>query len=270
MAIKTNLKMVWIMFFVFLLLFVLNLFGHSNNPGPTARMWNLIDLWALLMSIMLLVKHKLPAKRQILISVLLATAVAAAYINVSLFSMITTSALTLLASLALFSTFNRYSEGKLIFLNTASKKAVAISLVTGAAAGTFLGIVNLMLSGQDLSHYSIEFMYFKIALSPAIFEEIVLRALFYAFCLSLLKGRIDTRARKFTAWFMMIIPHVLIHTPENFINGGIVQGMINIIMLALLFGLPFAVLQQKRDITSAMLAHGIVDIIRFCFLGLPF
>ncbi|MNF04285.1 hypothetical protein D3C80_2037670 [compost metagenome] len=69
---------------------------------------------------------------------------------------------------------------------------------------------------------------------------------------------------------MMIIPHVLIHTPDIIINNGIVPGVINIIMLALLFGLPFAVLQKKRDITSAMLAHGIVDVIRFCFLGLPF
>jgi membrane protease YdiL (CAAX protease family) len=35
------------------------------------------------------------------------------------------------------------------------------------------------------------------------------------------------------------------------------------------FGFIFAFLQKKRDITSAMIAHGIVDWIRFCIFGLP-
>ena len=69
---------------------------------------------------------------------------------------------------------------------------------------------------------------------------------------------------------MMIIPHVLIHTPDALLTYGVVSWIINIIMLTLIFGLPFAVLQRKRDLASAMTAHGIVDVIRFAFTGLPF
>ncbi|QUL56464.1 CPBP family intramembrane metalloprotease [Paenibacillus tritici] len=258
------------MFGVFLLLFILNFGIHSDNPMPTARMWLLLGVWAFLISLVLLIKNKLPLKRQILISLLLALAVAAAYINLSLFSMIEVSIITLFASLAVFSTFNRYNSLKLVFLNTASKKSVAVSLLTGIAVGVLLGIINLMLSGSSLDGYSIRLAYFKVALSPAIYEEIALRALFYALCLSMLHGKIETRAQKFTVWFMMIIPHVLVHTPDSFINGGIIPGIVTILMYVILFGLPFAVLQRKRDLTSAMLAHGIVDVIRFCFMGLPY
>jgi membrane protease YdiL (CAAX protease family) len=39
---------------------------------------------------------------------------------------------------------------------------------------------------------------------------------------------------------------------------------------AVVFGFIFAFLQKKRDVMSAMIAHGVVDWIRFCIFGLPF
>lgn len=33
-------------------------------------------------------------------------------------------------------------------------------------------------------------------------------------------------------------------------------------------GLPFAILQRKRDITSAMISHGLVDAVRFTLMGI--
>lgn len=39
-------------------------------------------------------------------------------------------------------------------------------------------------------------------------------------------------------------------------------------MLGALFGLPFALLQRKRDLTSAMVSHGFVDAVRFTLFGL--
>ncbi|WP_249899188.1 hypothetical protein [Paenibacillus sp. PK3_47] len=255
------------MFFMFFLLFLANFLINSNNP-PTGRMWLLMEVWTILISLLLLIKHKLPPMRQILLSILLAAAVAAAYINYSLFTLASTSIITLLSSLAIFSTFNKYREGSLVFLNKKSKISVAVSLLIGVAAGILLGILNLMFM-SDLGEFTVKLTYFQVALSPAIYEEIAMRALFNALCLSSLNGRIETRAQHFTVWFMMIIPHVLIHTPDYFIHGGIIGGLIPTIMLAVLFGLPFAALQKKRDITSAMLGHGIVDVIRFCFIGLP-
>jgi membrane protease YdiL (CAAX protease family) len=132
-----------------------------------------------------------------------------------------------------------------------------------------LGIVNLLLSSET-PNLNINISCFLTALSPAIFEEIAFRTFIYALCLSMLKGEIKTKNENFTCYFMMVIPHVMIHTPEQFIKYGLISGIFSIIILTLLFGLPFAFLQKKRDITSAMIAHGVVDIIRFSFLGLPF
>ncbi|WP_151734026.1 CPBP family glutamic-type intramembrane protease [Paenibacillus tengchongensis] len=266
---KSGLAKVWFMFTAFLLLFILNFTLTGDNPGPTGRAWLLLSLCSLLISIVLLVKNKLPSKRQILLSVLLAAAVALTYINLSLFSMIENSIITLFASMAALSTFNKYSAGKLVFLNTKNSRTVAVSLLIGVAAGLLLGIFNLMLMSNEIGEFSMKLQYFRVALSPAIFEEVALRTVFYALCLTMLNGRIETRAQRFTAWFMMIVPHALIHTPDSFIDGGIILGIVATLLLSLLFGLPFAILQRKRDITSAMLGHGIVDIIRFCFTGLP-
>ena len=68
---------------------------------------------------------------------------------------------------------------------------------------------------------------------------------------------------------MMVIPHVLIHMPDMFIENGLINGIIGIVMLTILFGLPFAFLQRKWDLTSAMIAHGIVIAIRFSAFGIP-
>lgn len=59
----------------------------------------------------------------------------------------------------------------------------------------------------------------------------------------------------------MILPHVLLHfNTANFALGSVLA-------LALLFGLPFAVMQRKRDVSSAIGAHTVVDVIRFCSFG---
>lgn len=264
---KSKLNTIWLMFIVFVVLFIFN-FGIEMDAPPTQRMWLLLNLWAVSISVLLLIKNKLPTKKQTVISILLAAAALLSYIDISIYSMARVSIVTLLSSLALFSTFNRYSNGRLVFLDNRSKKSITISILVGVAAGIVLGVINLIMSGNGSGDFSLNLSYFRTALSPALYEEIALRALFYGFCLSLLNGKIETKSQKFTCWFMMIIPHVLVHTPESFINGGILSGIISIIMYVLLFGLPFAVLQKKRDITSAMLAHGLVDLIRFCFHGI--
>ncbi|MNI82817.1 hypothetical protein D3C73_1395710 [compost metagenome] len=62
---------------------------------------------------------------------------------------------------------------------------------------------------------------------------------------------------------------MLIHTPNAFIEKGVVGGVVSVILYVVIFGLPFAWLQKKRDVTSAMIAHGTVDCIRFLLFGLP-
>lgn len=59
-------------------------------------------------------------------------------------------------------------------------------------------------------------------------------------------------------WFMMALPYTLSH------GYGLVESLI----LLVLFGLPFTALQHKRNLTSAMIAHGLVDAVRFTIFGL--
>ena len=51
---------------------------------------------------------------------------------------------------------------------------------------------------------------------------------------------------------------------------SIVSFLISLVLYIVVFGYLFAFLQKKRDILSAMIAHGVVDWIRFCIFGMPF
>lgn len=67
-----------------------------------------------------------------------------------------------------------------------------------------------------------------------------------------------TKFQRFTIWFMMCVPHTIAHSGD----------IISTILLWILFGLPFVILQWKRDVVSAMVSHGLVDVIRFTILDL--
>ena len=86
-------------------------------------------------------------------------------------------------------------------------------------------------------------------------------------------GEVKRGAQSFTVWFMMIVPHILPHILFNTSNGvinSIVSFLISLVLYIVVFGAIFAFLQKKRDIMSALVAHGVVDWIRFCIFGLPF
>lgn len=84
--------------------------------------------------------------------------------------------------------------------------------------------------------------------------------------------KLNTKGQELTTYAMMTVRHILPHTVECFNNGflsGLLEWLISVVLYILIFGLIFAFLQRKRDIVSAMIAHGTVDFIRFCLFGLP-
>lgn len=264
---KTGLIKVWLVFIGFMFLFLMN-FGVKTGINTTAMMWLILDACVIILSILILIKIKLPNKKQIIISLMFGLLVLVSYQGIS-FSSVKVFLTTFLCSLATFSIFNRYENHTVKIIKSATIKSILLTIFIGFTVGIVLGIVNLFLN-SGTPKLSINFSYFLTALSPAIYEEIAFRTFIYSFCLYLLKGEISTKGEKISCYFMMIMPHVIIHTPEQFIKYGLISGVISILILALLFGLPFALLQRKRDLTSAMIAHGVVDIIRFCFFGLPY
>lgn len=276
---KRSIKLIWGMFVVFIMVFILNL-GFKSRISSTERMFFVLQLWAVILSIILIIKNKLPKKHYIKISIILSLLVVLSYssmltiqsyFKIAIFQMTIGFIFTLISSLAIFSTFEKFKEEKLIFLNTTTKRSVFVSILLGIGVGIVLGFINFLLGSiNNTPNLHIRLSYFIVSLSPAIYEEVVMRSLFYAFCIHLMNGKIETKKQQLTCWFMMIIPHVIIHTPDTFISAGVNEGILSIVVLALIFGLPFAILQRKRDITSAMIAHGLTDFIRFCFYGLPF
>lgn len=90
----------------------------------------------------------------------------------------------------------------------------------------------------------------------------------FAICVYLLKGNPKSKTENFLCYIIIVIPHVLLHFPDMIATTGVSSIMGSVIVLSLLFVLPFALLQRKRDLFSAIVAHTLVDLIRFICLGI--
>jgi hypothetical protein len=102
------------------------------------------------------------------------------------------------------------------------------------------------------------------ALSPAIHEEIIFRFFVLAMILRLLKRSTSPRLAMFTAVFLAVVPHSLNHLPDLFLVNP-AMGLFMLTVTSLLFGLPMAILQIKKNLESAIAFHWFIDFVRFLF-----
>ncbi len=102
------------------------------------------------------------------------------------------------------------------------------------------------------------------ALSPAIHEEIIFRFFILALVLYLLRYHLPDRRVIVIATFLAVVPHSLNHLPELFQQNP-VMGLVMLTATSLLFGLPMALLQIKKDLGSAIAFHWFIDFARFFF-----
>ena len=102
------------------------------------------------------------------------------------------------------------------------------------------------------------------ALSPAIHEEIIFRFFILALVLYLLRYYLPDRRIMAVAVFLAVVPHSLNHLPELFLQNP-VMGLVMLTVTCLLFGLPMALLQIKKDLGSAITFHWFIDFARFFF-----
>ena len=273
-----GIKTIWIMFAVFLILFGVNNMSTDAISAVTSRAWLLVMLWSFILSIMLLIKNRLPFKTSIAIAGIFGGLVLVSYAEVwktantgRAIYIIAVAISTFLASMAVFGVFEKQRNCRMVLLKKEHRCSVLWSVLLGILVGAVWGLLNyLLMRGSNEADLRITFSCLLAALNPAIHEEMTYRALFYAFCVGFCSEEKQGKFAEFTCWFMMVVPHVLVHTPDAFISGGIISGLVSTILYVLLFGLPFAVLQRKRDIVSAMTAHGTVVLIRFCIFGLPY
>ncbi len=235
----------------------------------TKNFFTFTAIWSSALAIYLLIRLKLPSVKYIVISLIFGIAVSLCYLAVQMNIMVVVhqgllaGLPTLLSSLAVFAVMEKIQNDgeKPYHLLRASDKRpfyqeLLISLALALASAVVLAVINFFLSkAHSTENFAITWQRLTICLSPAIFEEMACRAVFMAFCLYLFPK--PTKFQLFTMWFMMIVPHTLAHHYD----------LISSLLLCVIFGLPFALLQRKRDLTSAMISHGLVDAIRFCIFG---
>ncbi|MBQ3919612.1 MAG: hypothetical protein II695_08050 [Oscillospiraceae bacterium] len=212
--------------------------------------------WTVVLAVYLLVKNGLPKLSQAAASLLLGGAVAAACLlhGIGVMGLIFFALPTLICSLAVFSVLDKKGTG--IFCGR-DAKSVLLSLGIGAAAGVVLTLINTFVFKSDLPADPVLSPVRIIwALQPGIAEEIASRAIFMAMCLYM-AGEKMSKAETFTMYAAMILPHAIAH---NF-------GLVECLILAVVFGIPFVLLQRKRDIASAITAHFIIDAVRFVIYG---
>ena len=130
-----------------------------------------------------------------------------------------------------------------------------------SGAGIVLGRLNLGLgsgSVNDAAGFCLIFLF--DALRAGLFEEILFCTFLYAFCVEVAGKKKFNHIQTFFCLLIMILPHVLIH-----FSGTIEIG--SLIVMSVAFGLPFALLQWKVNLSAAIGAHALVDLIRFIVFG---
>ncbi len=102
------------------------------------------------------------------------------------------------------------------------------------------------------------------AVYPGVHEEIVFRFFVLALSLWLLRRSERRRLVSVVSVFLAVVLHSLNHLPDLFLQNP-VMGLVMLTMTSLLFGLPMALLQIKRDLASAIAFHWLIDYMRFLF-----
>lgn len=148
-----------------------------------------------------------------------------------------------------------------IFSN--NKKIILLSVTLTLLIGIILGAINVFFAiGSIPITLDFKIQYVFNALRAGIFEEIFFRLFFFAMCVYITNDSKFSKTQNLLCYLIMIIPHTLIHFNLSTFN------LPNVVMLSLLFGLPFALMLRKLNLISAIGAHSIVDIIRFCTFGI--
>ena len=245
--------------------FILLLACRLVLKGGNFPYWSVLAAITSGLSIFLIAKNKLPSKKYVIISIVFAILSTLAYLGYQQDPFILIYGLragipTLLSSFAVFSVMEK--KGGYKILSHETRWSPLVSILIAVATGIILSIINTLISGQKIN-FEFSLLKLLVCLNPAIYEEMACRAIFMAFCVYFTSNENSQEKRMnvfdlITMYFMMIVPHTVIHG----------YGLIPTLILCVLFGLPFALLQRKRDIASAMISHGIVDAVRFTLTGI--
>ncbi|AUN14260.1 CPBP family glutamic-type intramembrane protease [Paraclostridium sordellii] len=167
---------------------------------------------------------------------------------------------TIIPFVASIGIFKKSKNTVHIFSN--DKKIILLSVILTLLIGIILGAINVFFAIDSIPiNPDFKIQYVFNALRAGIFEEIFFRLFFFAMCVYITNDSKFSKTQNLLCYLIMILPHTLIHFNLSTFN------LTSVIMLSLLFGLPFALMLRKLNLISAIGAHSIVDIIRFCTFG---
>lgn len=264
-----RLSIVWTV----LLLYVIGYFVICINTGRQDFLWLELSFLSLIVSVVLLVKNHFPKRKYLILSSILTLLYLISNIfRFNVFAVIQ-GIILFLSCCASCSVFEKCEENSLRWIRRKKKRDVFVSIIIGIVCGILWGGINyLLMRGSNPVVQANVFKALITSLNPAILEEVADRCVFFAFCLSMAGGELTGKFQRFTGWCMMIVPHILPHmlfSMTNSIIESVFSWLMSLVLYIIVFGFVFAFLQKKRDIASAMIAHGTVDWIRFCIFGLP-
>lgn len=148
------------------------------------------------------------------------------------------------------------------YKTTANSSPMAATLLCIFAGGGTLAALNILLAVSSTPlHPGFHVSYLFSALQAGIFEEICFRLFLSAYIVQLRKQERFTSVGHILVYGILILPHVLFHFPQSLDIGSI-------LILSLLFGLPFSIMMKKVNLVSAIGAHVMVDAVRFLMLGI--
>ncbi|SHH33171.1 CAAX protease self-immunity [Clostridium collagenovorans DSM 3089] len=154
------------------------------------------------------------------------------------------------------------SSTKIYLFKNNKKNTFLITLILIFVIGGILAGINTLLAMSSISiNVSFKIKWILDALCAGVFEEIFFRLFFFAICVYLVKNQELSKLQNILCYVIMVVPHVLIHFNLQTFNVS------NMIVLSVLFGMPFALMQRKANLVSAIGAHAFVDFMRFCLLG---
>lgn len=218
---------------------------------------NITSLWFIfinLFALYIICKYKKLDKRNITIGIIFGILCMPSDIIMG-----TSVILPYIASMIIF----KNSTTKIFLLKNGKNNNLLTTFTLVFVVGGILSGINVFFAISSITvNLSFNIKWIFDALRSGIFEEISFRLFLFSLCIYITKVKSFSILQNTLCYVIMILPHVLIHF--NFQTFNIA----NVIMLSLLFGLPFTLMQRKYNLVSAIGSHSFVNLVRFCILNL--
>jgi hypothetical protein len=161
-----------------------------------------------------------------------------------------------------------WSKYKIIQVAAIDKsiKASAISFGFGALIGIPIAIINLGFFIYTSGFHNIQNICLSAlrALSPGVSEEIIFKFFVMGLCYIILKDKLPEKYTTIILLFFATVPHRLLHLPNLFITNPL-SATLQLILGIILFTLPMAYAQIRKNLETAIGMHWVVDFLRFVF-----